>query len=138
MSDHRRKHPYRVTLTFVLDCPEINMCESQRDKQAGSTYTWQQDVKTASHASQIIDAARRGDFDTLSEFVCTIDSCRWGKRRGSPVEGVSTFRKREENRTRVAPIDPDELALAKRCAAMTVEELAAYHTNLRLRHREAA
>jgi hypothetical protein len=135
LTSYRSANPYRVTLVFTLDCPEVNMCESQRGKRAGSTYTWQQDVKTARHALQIIEAAERGDYDTLSEHVCTIDSVRWGKCRGSRMDGACTFRKRQEDRERVSPVNPDELALAKRCAAMSPEELAAYHTDLSARCR---
>ena len=95
-----RAKPYRVSLTFTLDRPEINMCEHMRDKPAGHTFTWTRYFANAKDARKELELAQGGYWDTSSEFVSTIDSARWSKRPRSNFECLLTFRKRVEGRQR--------------------------------------
>lgn len=131
---YRRAKPYRVTLTFALDIPDVNMCESQRVKPAGSTYQWVEDFRHAKNAAAHVKAALAGAFDTLSEFVYAVDAVRWGKRAGSKIEGVSTFRKRVEGRER-APVDMGAVLLARAC--QDPEFQAAHHRAIRAEYETA-
>lgn len=108
----RRKAPYRVTITFELDNPDVNMCEGQRHRIPGTRYTDVTDYSEQRHALAAIDYARGGAGDTMSEYVVKIDAWRWGKRRGGG-EGWSALRKTIDGRKRLAPVDPGQLAAVR-------------------------
>ncbi len=107
----RAEKPYRVTLTFELDNPDVNMCEGQRSKRPGARYSNTWDYASSKAAMNEVAEAARGYYDTLSEFVVGIEIIRWGKRRGGT--GWQTVRKDVRDRKRAEPVNPQELMRAR-------------------------